>query len=992
MDSEGRIDLKKLNENNFSAIVWLNNVLRREKAHNEGNNADNLENKLLTISQSCTSIMTEYTELIESKMEAINDMLSDFISSSDDNKSAMNTLINKINECSGVISKTEQKYKNNNLIEEIITLFEKKEKLENVMKLLINNSKFESLLSEIEYVLKDKDNFISLIKGQGEEFYDIIDKICLLKLLVSSLESIPEFLNRIERFKLLEKSVISILDDIFLNLFIFDPNNESLFDLLNIYSKLDQDSKVYEYVADILVNQINLVWNLVWSLTTFGSQNGRNVDFDSTNENNNKNLTKIIYLSSIQDLEGIDISQDMLRISEDDAIRRYFSWFSELIVTREKIIDNLFMRFKDRISDFINKIINTLIEVCLYNIKEFLNTILITITNSIFIFPENDCEKYDVDNDSIFGINQDSILTTDVREIHTVCERILVSVIKGLNVIIYNDIEYKSDNISMNENIDNENSNNSIKSIISNCLLNDESMMNNISEMLLNSGNNVVQSILLCDISSILQILKKISIDMSSVINSKINIADYSKEIESMNNFLIDRINHLFKKDKAFDSGNMSINIMKPLPNKDYILLFVDMIDYSAKYYFENELIRLLNPIQNIIRTQTLNLVKNLSLKLNGNMTIINSLDKELLNSCFLFYCTILKTRKIFKDVIFDTIVHCKSVDLSINSNHINRNNDDNDNFDGPIISSGNDELKNQNVNSYNDNYNTKFMLTLKLFLVRAEMDLSQYSIFNRIKNSIPEKLNEELNKLLFCNGENLKNKYIDDLVNDLESVKIISQISLDSIEIMSQCCSYPILASLEGYKRLELWCTNRNLNYEINDNELSNRVEEIEGKVITYIEKNKIQPSNLMVSIGEYLLNIAVIVESTFNSNTENNIVKEFFVNSEINLIPKIIEKVSVIVFDSIKRQIIDIEEIETFGYINLFVDVKYLISIFDILVLYNNEFDDSKNISKELNSLSQSLMYIIMEIDYLNSKHYNKNDSKIEYWYRSLIQKRKQ
>ncbi|KAK6589090.1 hypothetical protein RS030_233553 [Cryptosporidium xiaoi] len=984
MDSEGKINLKRLYDNDFSAIVWLNNALRQGKVHNKGENVDDLEGRLLSISQSCTSIITEYTESIESKMTNINDMLNDFMLLNDENKNMMNKLTNKISECSSIISKNEQKYTNNNSIEEVIMLFEKKEKLENVMKLLINNSKFESLLSEIEYILKDKDNFTLLIKEQGDEFYDIIDKICLLKLLVSSLEPIPEFFNRIERFRLLEKSVISTLDNIFLDLFIMDPNNELLFDLLNIYSKLDQDLRLYEYFIDVIINQINLVWNLVWSLTTFGSQNGKNTDFDNT-DSNSENLNRIIYLFSIQDLKGIGISQDMLRISEDDAIRRYFSWFNELIVTRRKVINDLFIRFKEKTSDFIKNIANNLLKVCLYNIKEFLDTILITITNSIFMFPENDSEKYDVENDSIFGINQDSILTTDIREIQAVCERILVSLINGINMIICSG--NKNDNVIVNEDVDNENTDfNSVHNIISNYLLNDEFMINDLSETLLNNGSNVVQSILLCDVSSIFQVLKRISIDINSIVNNKIPISDYSKEIEAKNTFLLDKINNLFKKEKVFDN-NVNFNIMKPLPNKDYIMLFVNMIDYSTKYYFENELIHLLNPIQNAIRSQTLKLVKNLNQKFNENITIINYLDKELLNSCFLFYCTMLKTKKTFIDIIHDVIIHCRTVNSSIDNNYGSRIHSGSNGVDTHVNTTIDDEKQIESINKSNNNC----MFILKLLLLQNKIDFNQYSIFDRINNSMPNNLNNELRDILFCHGEKIKNEDITNFIINLESIKFISQIILDSIEIMSQCCSYPILASLESYKGLELWNVIKNLMYETDGSESSNKLDEIESKVIIYIEKNKLQPSNLIVSVGEYLLNIAVIIESIFNNNTENNIVQEFFVNSENNLIKKIIENVSVIVFDAIKRQIIDIEEMETFGYISLFVDVKYLISIFDILILYNNEFDDDRNPSKELIGLSQSLMYIIMKIDYLNSEYYNINDSKIEYWYRSLIQKGK-
>ncbi|OII73344.1 uncharacterized protein cubi_02556 [Cryptosporidium ubiquitum] len=884
MSTYSVFELGKLDEKDFSEIAWLNNALRRR---NVTENGRQLEEELLAISQSCMYAITDYNEQIESNMNEIGSLMSNFISKNEENNRICKELNSKISEFSNIVNLNEEKYISNINIENILSLFEKKEKLETVSQILTNNSKFESLLCEIESVLQDKDTFIMLIKGQGQDFHDIINKVCSLRVLVSSLESIPEFSARIERYKSLENSILNILDDFFKNKFINENIEENnIHELILVYSKFGHDSRLYKKMMDIINEQIEQVWKLLWSLTTFGSQNrGLEVEqFKKSSKkpyNNSEKHSSIIFLPAIMDLESAHISQDIFRIREDEAIIRFFSWFSELIFSKNHIITPILTTSNSNItiSDTIQSIIKKLLCICIQDVKEFIEIIVNSITSSKFIFPENNSESFDMESDSIFEMDHDTISTIDVKEIRTICERIYKSIISGLELVIIPDSNKQE-----------------ASNFVSSHLNQDH--FTQISDMILIQGN-FVQSLLLCDVAWIFQSIKNISSNLKSLIINQSPVSEYSLEIESKSSILADRIGTLLSNERFGDHTQL---ILIPLEN--YIIFFISIIDYSLRFFLENDLIYLLNPIQSSVRAQTLNLIKSIEKKQKDSnlLSSVNLLDKELLSSCFAFHFSLMKTRNTFYDLLQTLIIRCRSIYCS---------------------------------SAKNDDYESKSFLSQIFY---DKICFNQYSIFQRIQETLSDSLSSEIKAIL-------KNQELSldqlDLLDQFGSQQLISQILSDSIDIISQCCSYPTLAFFEGYNRLDCWSKEDINIIKLIHNLKDSNLQSFEEAIISIIENSGIQPCSSIVSIGEYLLNIAVTLESTCNNNPD--------IQSQIeseNLIPELVKKVSYIVEDTYRRQIFEIEYLSMQGCLQLYVDSKYILNIFEILLLYHKspESDDSQ------------------------------------------------
>ncbi|KAL5368305.1 hypothetical protein CPHLJ_6g4250 [Cryptosporidium parvum] len=940
MSTYSVFELGKLDEKDFSAIAWLNNALRRR---NVTENGRQLEEELLTISQSCMYTITDYNEQIETNMDEINNLMTSFISKKEENNRICKELNSKISEFSNLLILNEEKYLNNNNIENILSLFEKKEKLETVSQILTNNSKFELLFNEIESVLNDKDTFLLLIKEQGQDFHDIINKVYSLRLLVSSLESIPEFSARIERYKSLENTILNILDDFFQSKFTNETIEENTTnELILVYSKFGHETRLYKKTMNIINEQIEQVWKLLWSLTTFGSQNKAS-EIDQFKKmgkktNQNEKHSSIIFLPAIEDLESAYITQDIFRIREDEAISRFFSWFSELICSRNHIIDPILSSNHTAItiSEVIQSIIQKLLGVCIPDIKEFINIIVNSITSSKFIFPENNSESFEMDSDSIFEMNHDTISTIDVKEIRTICERICKSIINGLELVIIPDLNKQG-----------------ISNFISNHLNQDH--LTHISDILLIKGN-FIQSLLLCDIAWIFQSMKNISSNLKTLIINQSPVSEYSSEIESKSSILVERIGVLLSNERFGDYTQLTL-----IPLENYIIFFISIIDYSLRFFLENDLIYLLNPIQSSVRTETLNLIKSIEKKQkNSNLllTSANVLDKDLLSSCFAFHFSLMKTRKIFYDLLQTLIVRCKSI--------------------------------------YSSSTESESLLS-KIF--HDQICFNQYSIFQRIQETISESLSIEIQAILTGQESSLNQS---NFFDKFGSQILISQILSDSIDIISQCCSYPTLAFFEGYNRLNSWSKeNINIIKEIHNLKDSN-AQCLEEAIISIIENSSIQPCSSIVSIGEYLLNIVVTLESTCNNNPEmqNQIESE-------NLIPELVKKVSYIVEDTYRRQIFEIEYLSKQGCLQLYVDSKYILNIFEILLLYhkNPELDNSNTqkklqseeiiqdhkqnnnevpVGNEIVSLNNALFMIISNTTIESSS----NNNLLE-WYNSLKQK---
>ncbi|KAH8582299.1 uncharacterized protein ELE39_003620 [Cryptosporidium sp. chipmunk genotype I] len=946
MSTYSVFELGKLDEKDFSAIAWLNSALRRRSVTENGRQ---LEEELLAISQSCMYTITDYNEQIESNMDEINSLMNNFISKSEENNRICKELNSKINEFSNLLNVNEDKYISNINIENILSLFEKKEKLETVSQILTNNSKFESLLYEIESVLQDKDTFLMLIKEQGQDFHEIINKVCSLRFLVSSLESIPEFSARIERYRSLENAILNMLDDFFQNKFINETIEESANnELILVYSKFGHDSRLYKKMMDIIYEQIEQVWRLLWSLTTFGSQNkgseGDQLNKITRKTNRSGKHSAIIFLPAIEDLESAYFTQDIFRIREDEAISRFFSWFSELISSRNHIIDSILLSNHSTItiSENIQTVIKKLLGVCIPDVQEFIKIIVNSITSSKFIFPENYSESFEMDSDSIFEVDHDTISTIDVKEIRTICERIYRSIIDGLELVVIPDLNKQgmSNFISSHFNQDH---------------------FTHISDILLIQGN-FVQSLLLCDLAWIFQSMKNISSNLKSLIINQSPVSEYSSEIESKSLILAERIGVLLSNERFGDHTQLTL-----IPLENYIIFFISMIDYSLRFFLENDLIYLLNPIQSSVRAETLNLIKSIEKKQKNShllLTSANVLDKNLLSSCFAFHFSLMKTRRIFYDLLQTLMVRCKSIYCSTAKNE-------------------DSESKSLLLNIFHD-----------------QICFNQYSIFQRIQETVSESLSLEIKNILGDQESSSLNQF--DFFDKFGSQVLISQILSDSIDIISQCCSYPTLAFFEGYNRLDSW-NKEDINV-INQiqNLKDSDTQSLEEAVISIIENSSIQPYSSIVSIGEYLLNIVVTLESTCNNSPE----MQSQIESE-NLIPELVKKVSYIVEDTYRRQIFEIECLSKQGCLQLYVDSKYILSIFEILLLYHKspEFVDSNtqnklqiednvqdhknynnevSVGNEILSLNNALFMIISNISIESSL----NNNLVE-WYNSLKQK---
>ncbi|XP_666247.1 hypothetical protein [Cryptosporidium hominis TU502] len=124
-------------------------------------------------------------------------------------------------------------------------------------------------------------------------------------------------------------------------------------------------------------------------------------------------------------------------------------------------------------------------------------------------------------------------------------------------------------------------------------------------------------------------------------------------------------------------------------------------------------------------------------------------------------------------------------------------------------------------------------------------------------------------------------------------------------------------------------------------------------------------------------------------------------------NLIPELVKKVSYIVEDTYRRQIFEIEYLSKQGCLQLYVDSKYILNIFEILLLYhkNPELDNSNTqkklqteeniqdhkqnnnevpVGNEIVSLNNALFMIISNTSIESSS----NNNLLE-WYNSLKQK---
>lgn len=930
-------ELGKLDEKDFSPIAWLNNALRRR---NVTENGRPLEEELLAVSQSCICTINDYNEQIESSMEEIGGFMDSFISKIDENSRLCRDLNSKISEFSGQVSVSEEKYLWNNSIENILSLLEKKEKLEVVSQILTNNSKFESLLCEIESLLQDKDAFLILIKEQGQDFQDIIDKVCSLRLLVSSLESIPEFSARIERYRTLENNILNILDDFFQSKFVEESSEEdTTYEFITVYSKFGSDSMLYKKTMSIISEQIEQVWRLLWSLTTFGSQNRGVSDaeqfskFGRKSQNHDKN-SAIIFLSAIEDLESFHASHEMFRIREDEAVTRFFSWFSELVLSRSHTI-NPILSSSNSLSESVQLIIRKLLDTCIPDIQEFVKTILGSITCSKFIFPENNSETFEIESDSIFEMDQDTISTVDIKEIRAICERIYKSVVSGLELVVIPESD-KPDQTS----------------IIPRNFSRDHFAQ--ISSLLLTQGN-FIQSLLLCDVAWIFQSMKNISSNLKSLIINQSPVSEYSSEIESKSSVLADRIGALLSSERFGDSSHLSL-----VPLENYIVFFISIVDYSLRFFLENDLIYLLNPIQSSVRAQTLSLIKSIERKQGGSNQLLpaNVLDKELLSSCFAFHFSLMKTKQTFHDLLQTLIAHCKAIYLSSDS--------------------GNSESRSLLGQMFHD-----------------KICFNQYFIFQRVQETVSESFSNELKDLLRSQESSVNN--LSGFLSGFGSQLLISQILSDSIDIISQCCSYPTLAFFEGYNRLNYWNKqDLKVNNLISSFKDSRDTKSIEESVISIAESSGIQPCGAIVSIGEYLLNIVVTLESTCNNNPEMQSKME----SE-NLIPVIVKKVSKIVEDTYRRQIFEIEHLSKQGCLQLYVDSKYILNIFEILLLYHKSpdpGDDSSNAqdhekqpstepseeNDDIESLNRALLMIIS-----NSSPDPQSNKNLVDWHTSLRQK---
>lgn len=932
-------ELGKLDEKDFSPIAWLNNALRRRKVTENGRP---LEEELLAISQSCIYTITDYNEQIESSMEEIGGLMNSFISKGEENSRLCRELNSKISEFSGQVGVNEDKYLKNSNIENILSLFEKKEKLEVVSQILTNNSKFESLLHEIESLLQDKDAFLILIKERGQDFQDIIDKVCSLRLLVSSLESIPEFSARIERYRALENSILNILDDFFQSKFVEElSEDDTTYEFITVYSNFGSDSRLYKKTMSMINEQIEQVWRLLWSLTTFGSQNRGTSEAEQLGKLGRKSQSPdsnlaIIFLPAIEDLKSFHASQNMFRIREDEAITRFFSWFSELILSRSRTIDPI-LSSSNALSESIQSIIKKLLDTSIPDIQEFVKTILTSITCSKFIFPENSSETFEMESDSIFEMDHDTISTVDIKEIRTICERVYKSVVSGLELVVMPG-PGKPDLVN----------------IISSNLSRDHFAQ--ISNLLLMQGN-FIQSLLLCDVAWIFQSMKNISSNLKSLIINQSPVSEYSSEIESRSSVLADRIADLLSSERFGDNSHLSL-----VPLEDYIVFFISIVDYSLRFFLENDMIYLLNPIQSSVRAQTLSLIRSIEKKQSGSSQLLpaNVLDKELLSSCFAFHFSLMKTKQTFHDLLQTLLAHCKSIYLS--------------------SVSGNPESKSLLGQMFQD-----------------KICFNQHLIFQRVQETVSESLSNELRDLLGSPESSMSN--LSRFLNGFGSQLLISQILSDSIDIISQCCSYPTLAFFEGYNRLHYWNKQdpkaiHNLKNDFKD--LTN-IQSIEEAVISIAENSSIQPCGSIVSIGEYLLNIVVTLESTCNNNPE----MQSQIESE-NLIPVLVKKVSKIVQDTYRRQIFEIEYLSKQGCLQLYVDSKYVLNIFEILLLYHKSpepGDDSPNPqdqvrqppnsdksggNNDIASLNKALLMIIS-----NSNLDTSSNKNLVEWYTSLIQK---
>ncbi|KAJ1606883.1 hypothetical protein OJ252_3036 [Cryptosporidium canis] len=938
MSTYNVFELGRLDEKDFSPIAWLNNALRRR---NVTENCRQLEEDLLAISQSCMYTINDYNEQIESGLSEIGGLMERFIAKNEEHSRLYRDLSSRIGELSSLVNVNEEKYHTDSNIESILSLFEKKEKLEVVSQILADNSKFESLLSEIESLLQDKDAFLILIKEQGQDFQEIIDKMCSLRILVGSLESIPEFSARIERYRALENNILHILDDFFQSKFINESSEEDTTGgFVVVYSKFGSDSRLYKKTMAIIQEQIEQVWRLLWSLTTFGSQN-KGSEADQLGKLSRKHhhfdkASSIIFLPAIEDLESFRFSQEVFRIREDEAVDRFFSWFSELISSRGHIIYPVLSdgNVTTETSESIQAIIKRLLDVCIPDVQEFIKTVVGSITCSKFIFPENNSEGFEMEPDSIFEMDHDPISTVDIKEIRGICERMYKSVVGGLDLLTSPGVGRDGQSNMISDHLNQDH-------------------FAQISNVLLVQGN-LVQSLLLCDVAWIFQSMKNISSNLKSLIINQSPVSEYSSEIESKVSVLADRVEALLSNERFGDSSHLTL-----IPLEEYLVFFISAVDYSLRFFLENDLIYLLNPIQSSVRTQTLNLIKSIGKKQTSSVQLLsaNVLDKELLTSCFAFHFSLMKTKQTFCDLLLALVGHCRSIVLS----------------------------------SVNDHSEHKSLIQV---LFHDKISFNQYLIFQRVQETVSDSLASELRALLRSHESSDSQT---EFLSKLGSQLLISQILSDSVDIISQCCSYPTLAFFEGYNRLSSWAREdvqtRNRGQDQASSLKSSTPQSEEDKALSLIESSGIQPCGPIVSIGEYLLNIVVTLESTCNSSPE----MQSLIESE-NLIPVLVKKVSHIVEDTYRRQIIEIEHLSRQGCLQLYVDSKYILNIFEILLLYHKgpEPGDSNIADKQqdaeaceendIMSLNQALLMIISDSPVTASSRKGLTD-----WHSSLRQKLK-
>ncbi|OII73525.1 hypothetical protein cand_018080 [Cryptosporidium andersoni] len=910
MCPEDLFDLKKFQDPEFSPIAWLNNTIR---LHNKDGNIS-LPDTLKNISNNCNQLLSKYYDYIERDLDTISSSFEKIKVFDNENTSMLDNLKSRIYQFKKDILSSGEFYDKNESIDNILILYDQKIRLETALQLLKNSSKFESMLLDIEEILKNKENIKLIINNDGQGLQDITNKFCSLKLLVSSLESLPEFFIRIEKFHSLENKILHYFDEYIEEKFIRYDNFENITIISSLYENLGQNPRLEQALMNIFTTQAHRIWELIWSFTSYGSQKFEKDENDNMNiysSPRNKSMDNLIIFEPIQDLQISEIGHDIYRIREDEAVIKYFRWFHELILARRNFFKDLFTRDSNYMK-ILHKFYRTLVETCIHSLRQFINFItqpIKTTTNFSFNYGLEACIETKQDN--IFSITYDGLTLSVINDIRTVCQRM-----------------YKSFEISMQiiQNCTNSN----LLNDVTDTSQNNSVVINEIYETIFKT-TNILFYLFQCDVMVIIRGAQSLSPFLNTSNNIVDSLYSLSEEVLANFNILADTITRTF-----LSESNLNENIYPtPFPKDGCVIQFIVFIDQILTQYLHYCIQGCMNPFQNAIRSINSDLVKKLGYKLKylQDYGPPNLLDKELLKACIKFYFCILDIDQLFGYLLRKLLNHCQEIyQLS--------------------------EYQNPQIDQYVNS-------------LSMDINIADLNIIRDVNIVEAGKLANIIFDLMSKRSNNLEEVAIEQFYTST----LIKTFKCHFIDIIAQCCSYPIMALLENYCDLEQWT--EKLDFNIHDqlnHKIINNSDLSDNDITEFIRELCIQPSLPVVTSGEYILSIVVSLESNISN----------YKNSDTNsLVTNIVYKIAQIMEDTYRRQIIAMDKLNYVGLLQIFVELRYISSVFEILCVCNkNQLNSSWE--QDFDSLSSALSIIVKKLSIKQS-----SDKKTLMWYDILIQK---